>query len=64
MIAIDLTKQQASDVDPKAIKQINFTGYLSGKNDRLMLFIRNYFRLFTRNCESIVILFCYNIIKK
>ena len=33
MIAIDLTKQQVSDVDPKAIKQINSTGYLSGKNN-------------------------------
>ena len=26
MIAIDLSKQQALDADPKAIKQINFTG--------------------------------------
>ena len=28
MIAIDLSKQQALDVDPKAIQQINFTGNL------------------------------------
>ena len=28
MIAIDLTKQQALDADPKAIQQINFTGNL------------------------------------
>ena len=28
MIAIDLSKQQALDADPKAIKQINFTGNL------------------------------------
>ena len=28
MIAIDLSKQQAPDVDPKAIQQINFTGNL------------------------------------
>ena len=30
MIAIDLSKQQALDGDPKAIQQINFTGNLSG----------------------------------
>ena len=28
MIAIDLSKQQALDTDPKAIQQINFTGNL------------------------------------
>ena len=30
-IAFDLSKQQALDADPKAIKQTNFTGNLSGK---------------------------------
>ena len=28
MIAIDLSKQQAVDADPKAMQQINFTGNL------------------------------------
>ena len=28
MIAIDLSKQQTFDADPKAIQQINFTGNL------------------------------------
>ena len=28
MISIDLSKQQALDVNPKAIQQINFTGNL------------------------------------
>ena len=28
MIAIDLSKQQALDADPKAIQQMNFTGNL------------------------------------
>ena len=28
MIAIDLSKQQALDADPKTIQQINFTGNL------------------------------------
>ena len=33
MIAIDLSKQQAIDADPKAIQQINFTGNLIGGGD-------------------------------
>ena len=39
MIAIDLSKQQALDVDPKAIKQINFTGNVIGNNYRVIFFI-------------------------
>ena len=39
MIAIDLSKQQALVADPKAIQQINFTGNLSGNNNRLVFFI-------------------------
>ena len=39
MIAIDLSKQQALDDDLEEIQQINFTGNLSGNNNRLMLFI-------------------------
>ena len=31
MIAIDISKQQAVDADPKVIKQINFTGNLENK---------------------------------
>ena len=38
MIAVDLTKQQAFDADPKAMQQINFTGNLSGKNNRFIFF--------------------------
>ena len=30
MIAVDLSKQQALDADPKAIQQINFTANLDG----------------------------------
>ena len=37
--AIDLSKQQALDADPKAIQQINFTGNLKGNNNILMFFI-------------------------
>ena len=57
MIAIDLTKQQALDAGPKAIKQINFTANLDRDGNRAMFFIieeirseRNHFRFFTRNC--------------
>ena len=33
MIAVDLNKQQPSDVDPKAMQQSNFTGNLNrGQN--------------------------------
>ena len=39
MIAIDWSKQQALDADPKAIKQIYFTGNISGNNNRLIFFI-------------------------
>ena len=37
--AIDLSKQRALDADLKAIAQINFTGNLSGNNNRVMFFI-------------------------
>ena len=41
MIAIDLSKQQALDADPKAIQQINFTGNLArqGNANTTMFFI-------------------------
>ena len=39
MIAIDLTKQQTLDADPKAIQQINFAGNLRQDGNTAMLFI-------------------------
>ena len=39
MIAIDLSKQQALDADPKAIQKINFTANLDRDEDTTMLFI-------------------------
>ena len=39
MLAIDLSKQQALDVELKAIKQINFTGNLNRGADALMFLI-------------------------
>ena len=39
MIAIDLSKQQALDADPKAVQQINFTGNLERDENTKMCFI-------------------------
>ena len=39
MIAIDLSKQQALDADPKAIQQINFTANLDRDGNTRMFFI-------------------------
>ena len=39
MIAIDLSKQQALDVDPKAIQQINFTADLDRAGNTRFYFI-------------------------
>ena len=39
MIAIDLSKQQALDADPRAIQQINFTANLDKDGSRKMFFI-------------------------
>ena len=39
MIAVDLSKQQALDVDPKAIQQINFTATLDRNGNTRFYFI-------------------------
>ena len=39
MIAIDLSKQQVLDVDPKAIQQINFTANLNREGNTRFYFI-------------------------
>ena len=39
MIAIDLSKQQALDADPKTIQQINFTGNLDQPAGGAIFFI-------------------------
>ena len=64
MIAIELSKQQARNPDPKEIQQISFMGNLRGNGNRLMFFIIEEAKetIFTRNCQIIVILFCFNII--
>ena len=39
MIAIDLSKQQAFDADPKAVQQINITGNVDRAEGATMFFI-------------------------
>ena len=39
MIAVDLSKQQALDTDPKAIQQINFTANLDRAGNTRIYFI-------------------------
>ena len=39
MIAVDLTKQQALDADPRAIQQINFTANLDKAGNTRVYFI-------------------------
>ena len=39
MIAIDLSKQQALDADPRAIKQISFTANLDRDENITMFFL-------------------------
>ena len=39
MIAVDLSKQQALDADPRAIQQINFTGNLDRAGNSRIFFI-------------------------
>ena len=39
MIAIDLSKQQAFDADPRSIQQINFTANLDRDGNTTMFFI-------------------------
>ena len=59
MIAIDLSKQQALDADPRAIQQINFIANLDRANNAKIFFIlvgvkETVLDFFTRNCKSIV----------
>ena len=66
-IAIDLSKEQGLDADAKAIQQINFTANLDrrGPENKIFHYRRsetNNFRFFTRNFESIVNFFYFNII--
>ena len=39
MIAIDLSKQQVLDADPRAIQQINFTANLDREGNKTIFFV-------------------------
>ena len=59
MIAIDLSKQEALDADPRGIQQINFTANLDRTGDTTMFFIieeakETFLDFLTRNCKSFV----------
>ena len=60
MIAIDLSKQQAVDDDPKAIQKINFTENLPREQGATLFFFieeAKETRFFKRYCKSILNLF-------
>ena len=64
IIAIDLSKQQALDADPRAMQQISFTWNLDQRKYNVFHYWRskrNYFEFVTRICESIRNLFYFNI---
>ena len=65
MIAVDLSKQQALDANPRPIQQINFTANLDRVgNTRIYFFSRrskrNNSKFCTRNCKSIVNMLYHN----
>ena len=70
-MAIDLSKQQEVDADPKAMQQINFTGNLDWAAGATMLFIIEEAKktIVDFSQETVkalwmcsIILFCYNLI--
>ena len=56
MIAVDLSKQEALDVDPKAIQKINFTANLDRNRDMTMFFI-------TKEAEETILHFSKGTVK-
>ena len=71
MIAIDLSKQQALDADPKEIQQINFTANLDRDGSTTIFFIieeaRETILDFLQGTVKVLwmcstILFCFNVI--
>ena len=73
MTVIGLSKQQALDVDPKAIQEINFTGNLDREAGATMFFIieetKEAILDFSQGTVKVLwmcstILFCFNIVSK
>ena len=65
MIAIDLSKQQALDADPKAVQQINFIGDLDrGQNDDGQIINVNTIMLFIiEEANETILYFLQGIVK-
>ena len=63
MIAIDLSKPQALEADPKAIQYINFIGKLERDGNRnttmflLLKKLKKPLQIFQRNCKSVISFF-------
>ena len=54
MIAIDLSKQEALDLDPRAIKQINFTTILDrAETQESFSFLKKQKKLFWTFCQGL-----------
>ena len=54
MIAVDLSKQQALDADPRAIQQINFTANLDRTDNTRIYFILEEGKFCKKHCKNIV----------
>ena len=66
MIAIDLSKEQSPDADPKAIQHINFNRNLNRAEGAFMFFIleeiKELFLTFHKELYDFVNVFCNNLI--
>ena len=65
MIAVDLSKQQALDADPRAIQQINLTANLEEDNTRIFFVLeeeKETILKFARHCKSIANMLCNNLV--
>ena len=64
MIAIDLSKHQAFDADPRAIQQINFTANLDRVGNTTMLFIIKEAKETVLDFSQATVKFCkYNFVE-
>ena len=65
-IAIDLSKQESLDADPKVIQQINFTGNLDRARKATMFFIigesKETILYFSQGTVRVLNVFCFNVI--
>ena len=53
MIAIDLSKQQVLDADPRAIQQINFTAKLERAENKKIILLKKQKKLFLNFCKEL-----------